>query len=49
MLIKEITNKNFNKEVLEVQGPILIEFWAPWCGYCKRLSPVMDQVAGEYE
>ena len=49
MLIKEITNKNFNKEVLEVQGPILIEFWAPWCGYCKRLSPGMDQVAGEYE
>lgn len=49
MLMKEITNNNFKDEVLEAKKTILIEFWAPWCGYCKRLSPVLDQVAAEYE
>lgn len=49
MTIKKITKDNFKEEVLEAKEPVLVDFWAPWCGYCKRLSPVLDQVAGDYE
>jgi thioredoxin 1 len=44
-----ITVDNFESEVLESQVPVLIDFWAPWCGPCKMLGPVIDQIAGEYE
>jgi len=44
-----ITVDNFESEVLGSQVPVLIDFWAPWCGPCKMLSPVIDQIAGEYE
>ncbi|MCI1930933.1 MAG: thioredoxin [Clostridia bacterium] len=44
MSIKSITKDNFNKEVLESEKPVLVEFWAPWCVYCKRLSPVLDRL-----
>ncbi|MCQ4637163.1 thioredoxin [Anaerovorax odorimutans] len=49
MSTKEITKNNFNEEVEKANKPVLVEFWAPWCGYCKRLSPALDQVAKEYE
>ncbi|MEA5059160.1 Thioredoxin C-1 [bioreactor metagenome] len=45
MSMKVITNENFNAEVLEADRPILVEFWAPWCVYCKRLSPVLDRLS----
>ena len=47
MVAMEVTKNNFQKEVLEAEGIVLVDFWASWCAPCRMLSPVIDQVAEE--
>ena len=44
-----LTNENFEEEVLKSDKPVLIDFWATWCGPCKMLSPVIAEIAKEYD
>ena len=45
--VKEISSENFNQEVLESDIPVLVDFWAEWCGPCKQLAPSVEDVANE--
>ena len=47
MSVKHFSNDTFQSEVLQGSGPILVDFWAPWCGPCKLLGPVIDGLADE--
>ena len=43
-----ITKENFEEQVLRAEKPVLVDFWAPWCTYCRCIAPAVDQVAGQY-
>jgi len=45
----EITDENFESEVLNSNLPVLIDFWAAWCGPCRMIAPLVEELAGEYE
>ena len=44
-----VTDQTFQREVLESNVPVLVDFWAPWCGPCRMIAPLIDQLAEEYQ
>ena len=44
----QVTDSTFKQEVLENEVPVLVDFWAPWCGPCRMVAPVVDEIASQY-
>ena len=48
-LVLHVSDANFNDTVLKAKGPVLVDYWAEWCGPCKMIAPVLDEIAAEYQ
>ena len=47
MGVQEVNDANFDAEVINSDQPVMVDFWAPWCGPCRQIAPVVEQLAGE--
>jgi thioredoxin 1 len=47
-VITHVTDDNFEREVLQSQVPVLVDYWAEWCGPCKMIAPILDEISEEY-
>ena len=48
-MVVELTDANFDKEVLQQEGIVMVDFWAPWCGPCQIMGPIVEEIGKEYE
>ena len=44
-----VTDDSFDAEILQSEGPVLVDYWADWCGPCKMIAPILDEIASEYD
>jgi len=49
MAVLEVNNENFENEVIKADVPVLVDFWAEWCGPCKQISPIVDEISSDLD
>ena len=49
MAIKHVSDASFEQDVLKAEAPVLVDYWAEWCGPCKMIAPILDEIARDYE